>query len=234
MSTTEKETSTVDTIVSAIRHRIAEGKYTAGQKLREVELSKQFEVSRTPIREAFRILESDGLLTSTPRRGVEVAAPLDEGEVADCFYIRRILSREASYLAAQHVDNISPDTKEHILHIHQELKAIAQDKEFDYDRAGRLDFQLHLSIAKASGSKILMQLLEQVTGKLRPMGSKLRFRKERLAESIVEHDNIINAIFAGQAENARDYTGIHFYNSYISNRKKAREYNQHFTGDVLK
>lgn len=225
MAETKKDASTVDAIVKEIRHRIDKNEYVPGQKLREVELSKQFEVSRTPIREAFRILESDGLLTSMPRRGVEVSAPLDEDEIADCFYMRWLLSREASYLAAQ---NITPAQREELIEIHEKLKALLDEEVFAYDVAGSLDYRLHKVIAQASGSKVLARLLDQVVDQLRPVGVKLKFRKERLTSSISEHENILQAIFSGDAENARDYASIHFRNSYISNRNKAHDYNRHF------
>ena len=89
-------------VYDALRAAIQGGRYWPGARLREAAVADWLVVSRTPVREAFRRLEANGLLVTAPWRGVEVAR-LDRRQVVELHAMRQILEGAAARLAAQHV-----------------------------------------------------------------------------------------------------------------------------------
>ncbi|MDL2264721.1 GntR family transcriptional regulator, partial [Synergistaceae bacterium OttesenSCG-928-I11] len=83
----EPHDTAVETVCRQIRHLILCKEFRAGQKLSEIGLSQRLEVSRTPVREALKVLAGDGLLTLVPKSGVWVANP-SKREVEDAYALR--------------------------------------------------------------------------------------------------------------------------------------------------
>ena len=96
--------SLVDEVAAELRERIYSGGYPLGSRLRQEELAEDLQVSRTPLREALRVLESEGLLQSEPGHGVRVV-PADVAKVLAAYQLREVIDGLAARLAAQ-----SPDT----------------------------------------------------------------------------------------------------------------------------
>jgi DNA-binding GntR family transcriptional regulator len=94
----------VDEVADELRERIYSGSYALGAKLRQEELAEDLQVSRTPLREALRVLESEGLLHSEPGRGVRVV-PADVKKFLSAYQLREVIDGLAARLAAT-----SPDT----------------------------------------------------------------------------------------------------------------------------
>lgn len=94
----------VDEVADELRERIYSGSYALGSKLRQEELAEDLQVSRTPLREALRVLESEGLLHAEPGRGVRVV-PADIGKFLAAYQLREVIDGLAARLAAS-----SPDT----------------------------------------------------------------------------------------------------------------------------
>lgn len=95
----EKHQTLRERILETIRDAILKGSLKPGEKVAEPELAERFGISRTPIREAFRQLESEGYLTVIPRKGAVVAA-LSEKDVDEFYAIKSILEGYAAELAA--------------------------------------------------------------------------------------------------------------------------------------
>ncbi len=95
-------------VQTRIREAIQRGRYRPGQRLRETEIAAWLEVSRTPVREALRRLEAEGLLASEPWRGV-VVTELDRRQVMELYAMRAILEGAAARLAARHIGEAEID-----------------------------------------------------------------------------------------------------------------------------
>jgi len=95
-------TSRAEYVEARIREAIQDGRYQPGARLRETEIAERLKVSRTPVREALRRLESEGLLGFVPWRGV-VVAQLDRRQVMELYAMRAILEGAAAGLAARQV-----------------------------------------------------------------------------------------------------------------------------------
>ncbi len=94
------DTSLGEFVLGKLRHAIRQGRYQPGQRIREVEVAGWLGVSRTPVREAFRQLQADGLLLLTPWRGAQVAE-LDRAQLVELYAMRRVLEGTAAGLAAE-------------------------------------------------------------------------------------------------------------------------------------
>jgi len=93
----------VDEVADELRERIYSGSYALGAKLRQEELAEDLQVSRTPLREALRVLESEGLLHSDPGRGVRVV-PADVKKFLEAYQLREVIDGLAARLAAASPD----------------------------------------------------------------------------------------------------------------------------------
>ena len=113
-----------DVVFENLREAILEGKLEPGQRIMEVQLAEQLGVSRTPVREAIRKLELEGLVVMLPRKGAYVA-DMSLKDIIDVLEIRSSLEGLAAYLAADRI------TEEGV----ERLKAIAEDfKQSIWDR----------------------------------------------------------------------------------------------------
>src|SRR5512135_2733066 len=102
--TIEKHLTLREKILETIRDAIITGTMKPGEKVAEPELAERFGISRTPIREAFRQLESEGYLTVFPRKGAVVAA-FSQRDVEEFYAIKSILEGYAARLACQNLSN---------------------------------------------------------------------------------------------------------------------------------
>ena len=117
----EKKAVLVDYAAEMLRKKILGGELKPGQKVGEREMIAELKVSRTPLREAFRVLQAEGLLKHIPQRGVIVAEGLDEQEIIDMMYVQSILLQEASRLAAIHA---TEEELQELLEIQDALEVI--------------------------------------------------------------------------------------------------------------
>jgi len=92
-------------IVDQLRCAIVQGKYAPGLRLQEIEIAEQYKTSRTPVREAFRVLESEGLVEVRPRRGA-IVSNASNGDIEDLDEIKSVLEL---YAAQKAVSIISDD-----------------------------------------------------------------------------------------------------------------------------
>jgi len=198
--------TTADSIANRLKNAIIEGLLPAGYKLREVELVSLMKSSRTPIREAFRVLQSEGYLEHIPRCGVVVAG-IQENEVSQMWELRSILESAAAAKAAA---NISPELMALLLETQKKMENLPPTTHHEYTR---LDTVLHHTIARASGNA----KLEDSIVRLWSMASLGRTRStvwgERASASCREHRNVIRAVEMKDSVLARRYMQIHFEQS---------------------
>ena len=180
-----------DVVFENLREAILEGKLKPGQRLMEVQLAEQLGVSRTPVREAIRKLELEGLVVMLPRKGAYVAN-MSLKDVIDVLEVRASLEGLSASLAAERISDI--DLKR--------LKKIAEEfKEStinaDIETLLKKDVEFHECIFKAANNKKLTQVINSLWEQV------YRFRVTYISDydsslSIVEeHKNILSAIEKG-------------------------------------
>jgi len=143
-----------------IRSRILNGKFLPGSRLVERDLAAEFEVSRSPVREALRNLDKEGLVEKLPTRGIIVKA-LTRREIFEIFDIREALEGMASRAAAQRIaDGESSNLRQLIANSRAALEA------GDLDTVRESNWGFHDEIIAFSDNQILQQMLTPLIGRL--------------------------------------------------------------------
>ena len=208
-------------VFQTIRDDILKGKYEENDELREATLGKELGVSRTPVREALRQLELEGLVTMIPRRGAEVAqitekrvniilnkgayvTGISDKDVHDIYMIRSMLEGLCVRWATEHI------TQEQL----EELDEIILLSEYHMDKGHsdqltELDGRFHQILYEASQSRILDHVLSDFHKYVQLARRTSVKTEERAIKSIGEHNEILNAIKAKDAEKAGNLATIH-------------------------
>jgi DNA-binding GntR family transcriptional regulator len=178
-----------------LRQAILSGKLQAGAPLRQEKLSNELGISRLPLREALRQLDSEGLVVLRPRRGYYVAL-LDTKEIEELFDIRAMMEARAGYLAA--VNRTEKDIAE-VGEILERLDAAAFREPLDAAEFYRLNRLFHHRFFASSQRAHLCRLLSSVHDSLDPyirMGEGI----QSLEESQDDHRNLFEALKAGDGD----------------------------------
>lgn len=183
-----------DQVLAELRRRIVDGDYAQGERLTENRLADDFGVSRNPVREALRVVETEGFVEILPRRGA-VVATLDETAIKDLFAVREQLETLAAGLAAERA------TAEDVARLRQLLDdASAATEAEDFDRVAELNSALHLAVIEISGNRWLASLSAAMYHHVHWV-----FRlgaAQRAPHSWKEHIRVVDAIAAGDREAA--------------------------------
>jgi DNA-binding GntR family transcriptional regulator len=181
-----------------IEERIATGHYRPGMRLDEQELADEFGVSRTPIREALIQLAAIGLVEMRPRRGA-IVADIGPARLCEMFELMAELEAMCGRLAARRIDT---SEQEALLAAHRACEAArnAQDPDAYY----RLNEVFHHRIYAASHNGFLAEQATALHRRLRPY-RRLQLRvRDRMNTSYSEHQAVVDAILAGNAELAAE------------------------------
>jgi len=189
--------SKTDMVAALIRQLIITGELAAGEQLRQRDLAQRFGVSQTPVREALRRLESEGLVVGDTHRGFTVVEP-DDGPVEENFQIRAALESLGASLAARKIDAAGISR---LQDLNRQMAALAEDD----PRYADLNREFHFALYEFSRSPLLMSLMRLLWASLRGGPRVLRTQ----AESARQHDAILDALRAGDAEAAAARTYQH-------------------------
>ncbi|GAA0502904.1 GntR family transcriptional regulator [Saccharopolyspora subtropica] len=204
-------TSKTELVTSMLRELIVTGELEAGTTLRQRDLAARLGVSPTPVREALRRLESEGLVTAGQHRSAIVAESwLDATE--ENYLIRAALESLAAKLAAR---RITADQLAAIEKINAQILALDENA-LTY---GALNRDFHFGIYQAAGSPVLLSLMRMLWQAM-PDGPKVVRTHQ---ESAAEHAEIIEALRAGDAERAGELTHKHIVGSaHLADERPAR------------
>jgi DNA-binding GntR family transcriptional regulator len=178
------------TVVAQLRDRITEGALVAGARLNERELSAELGVSRTPLREAFKVLASEGLVELLPNRGARVA-PFDEKDVEDMFQVMGTLEALAGTLACERIDE---KALAEIAALHYEM--LAQYTRRRLPEYFRLNQAIHAAIVAAAGNPVLTSTYQNLAGRIRRARYAANLSEERWRQAVTEHEAILAALQA--------------------------------------
>jgi DNA-binding GntR family transcriptional regulator len=179
-----------DDVVSGIRDLIVEGDLPAGERISERALCDRFGVSRTPLREALKVLASEGLVELTPNRGARVIR-LTERDAEEMFEVMGTLEGLAGELAANRI------TDEALA----ELKALHYQMALHQARRElmpyfRLNQEIHRKIFEISGNGTLIAVYRGLAGRIRRPRYLANIAEPRWAEALKEHEAILAALEA--------------------------------------
>ena len=191
-----------------LREDILSGKYQEHEELKEVAIGEEMGVSRTPVREAFRQLELEGLIQIIPNKGACVTG-LTQKDVKDIYMIRSLLEGLCARWATEHITKEQMEEMEENVYL---SKFHAQKGHLE--QLAELDNRFHDILYEACDSKMLEHQLKDFHQYV------LRVRKKTLAsanrgpKSNEEHEQIMEAIKAGNADLAEQLAHQHMINAY--------------------
>lgn len=193
---------------------LRQGRIGPGDRLREAELAERFGLSRTPIREALRQLEMDGLVVHLPRVGAAVRR-LDYAEVMELYEMRAVLEGTAARLgtrAASQIEITELDT----------LNAEMVAAEGDAARVARLNRQFHLTLLDAARNRFLVKSMAAISRTLIILGPSTLTETERISEAAAEHARLVDAIRARDADAAEQAMRAHIERAHLYRLRQLR------------
>jgi DNA-binding GntR family transcriptional regulator len=185
---------------------IEDGDLVPGSRLREHDLAEQFGLSRTPIREALKRLEAQGLITHQPHHGATVAQ-LDYAGLTELYFLRELLEAAAARLAAIHCTPAE-------IHVLKEL--VEHDRAFQGDgmQMARRNRLFHRQIHLAARNRFLLTTLDNMRTSLMLLAGTTLASGDRWLRSIEEHSQIVDAIGRHDPEAAEAETRQHINNAF--------------------
>ena len=195
-----------DVVFNTLRKAILRGELKPGERLMEIQLVNKLGVSRTPIREAIRKLELEGLVLMIPRKGAEVAQ-ITEKNMQDVLEVRKALEELSVQLACE---RITPEQVE-------EMKMAAEDfrkvlKSGDVTKIAEADVKFHDIIFAATNNQRLITLLNNLREQMYRFRVEYLKQKECYPQLLEEHDKLIALISGGEVEEACELMGCHIDN----------------------
>ena len=206
-----------DVVFNTLREAILKGELKPGERLMELQLAAKLGVSRTPIREAIRKLELEGLVLMIPRKGAEVAK-ISEKSLRDVLEVRRSLEELAAELACQRMD------AEALKDLEDAQKAFIQAVESgETMTTTEADEHFHDVIYMGTGNTRLVQILNNLREQM------YRYRLEYIKDAekrqilLVEHESILRAIRSRHVAEAKEAVRAHIDNQEITVSKNIKE-----------
>ncbi|EXG84899.1 MULTISPECIES: GntR family transcriptional regulator [Lacrimispora] len=206
-----------DVVFNTLRQAILKGELAPGERLMEIQLAERLGVSRTPIREAIRKLELEGLVLMIPRKGAEVAK-ISEKSLRDVLEVRRSLEELAIELACQ---RMTPEAVEELEKKQEEFKeAVEQGNPMEI---AETDEAYHDVIYKGTCNDRLVQMINNLREQM------YRYRLEYIKDEdkrqilLLEHDNILKAVRQRKVQEAKEAMREHIDNQEITVSKNIKE-----------
>jgi DNA-binding GntR family transcriptional regulator len=186
--------SLTEELVARLRDMIIAGALKAGQKVPEAELCAQFSVSRTPLREALKMLAAEGLVVLTLNRGATIAK-ITQQEIDELFPIIGALEALAGEAACARMTARDLDRLERL---HRDMRA--EYERGDWLGYSKLNRTIHETIFALSGNTALAALYQQLLVRIHAVRFVARKSPERWVEAIADHEEIMSALRARDGE----------------------------------
>jgi DNA-binding GntR family transcriptional regulator len=210
----KSRTRLVDEVVDVIRDRIYEGGYAPGAPIRQEQLAAELNVSRTPLREALRMLEREGLVKVAPGRGLRVV-DVDLPELLDAYEAREMVDGLAARLAARRGD---PAARARLSALVAEQAAALTPWAPPVYTAGNVAF--HRAIVEASGNEHVVAQLPLVRMTSQIFTPLKLIDRDRAEQAVAEHGAILAAIAAGDEQEAERCARAHIRSTIDSLRRR--------------
>jgi len=205
--------SLTEEIENILRERILKGEYGIGERIKESRIAEELKVSRTPIREAFRQLEKEGLIESVPNRG-SFALGLTRRDIEDIYAVRAAVEILAIEWA---VARISEGELQRLQDAFDRMEFYTGKQ--DSRKVLELNKVFHETIYSASGSRFLAQILKSYQEYVEKTRKATVYRSENLPVILEEHRQILEAIKSKDQRKAVARISSHLANS----RKRAEQ-----------
>lgn len=184
-----------------LREAIQQGEFKPGHRVMEVEVASWLNLSRSPVREAIRRLEGEGVLEHEPRNGL-VVAHLDRQAVMELYVMREILEGTAARLCARHASDMEVQGL-------LDLIEIERGMEDDPEGRARHNRRFHEAIHRGAHNRYLEKSLAAVNDSMALLGKPLMLLPDRAQSAVVEHARVAEAIRRRDSDEAEARARAH-------------------------
>ena len=189
-------------VAERLRQRIFLRELAPGSWIDELKIAEELGISRTPLREAIKVLAAEGLVTMKVRRGAYVTE-VSEQDLREVYELLALLEADAASAVAS---KASAAERAELQALHQELEA-AQD---DRDRFFALNERFHVRLLEMAGNRWRQQMVGDLRKVMKLNRHHSLFKAGRMAESLAEHRHILEALLHNQPQAARERMQAHF------------------------
>jgi len=191
-------------VAERLRQRIFARELEPGSWIDELKIAEQYGISRTPMREALKVLAAEGLITMKLRRGAYVTE-VSEADMADIYHLLGLLESDAAGVVAERA---SADELAELQALHQQLEAAAAAREPFF----ALNERFHMRVLEIAANRWRSQMVMDLRKVMKLNRHHSLFKTGRIAESLGEHRAILNALLARDAQAATACMLQHFRN----------------------
>lgn len=191
-------------VAELLRQRIFRRELEPGSWIDEVKLAQEYGISRTPLREALKVLAAEGLVTMKVRRGAYVTE-VSEQDLAEVYHLLALLESDAAaVVAARAGDAELKDLQK----LHQELEGAVKNRE----RFFAVNERFHMRLLDIAGNRWRNQMVADLRKVMKLNRHNSLLKSGRIQESLAEHAALMAALQARDAEAARERMQQHFRN----------------------
>ncbi|MBA4254774.1 MAG: GntR family transcriptional regulator [Polaromonas sp.] len=191
-------------VAELLRQRIFSRELQPGSWIDELKIAEEFGISRTPLREALKVLAAEGLVTMKVRRGAYVTEVSDK-DLRDVYHLLSLLESDAAGVVAA---TATPEQLNDLQALHEELEAAVSDR----DRFFAINEQFHLRLLALADNRWRDQMVADLRKVMKLNRHNSLLKGGRLAESLVEHRAIMEALRARDAQATTQRMRQHFAN----------------------
>lgn len=206
-----------DVVFNTLREAILKGELKPGERLMELQLAAKLGVSRTPIREAIRMLEQEGLAVTIPRKGAEVAR-MTEKDMEDVLQIREALDELAARIACEQI------TEEQLAELRETMHEFEEStKTANVRKIAEADVRFHDIIYQSTGNPKLVNMLNNLREQM------YRYRVEYLKDEsnyptlMQEHKAIVEGLTLKNKQKVTETMKCHVGNQAVAVKAMIRE-----------
>ena len=191
-------------VAELLRQRIFARELEPGSWIDELRISEALGISRTPLREALKVLAAEGLVTMKVRRGAYVTE-VSEKDLRDVYHLLALLESDAARVVAQNANDAQLDQ---IQALHQELENAVTDR----DRFFEINEAFHLLLLELADNRWRDQMVVDLRKVMKLNRHSSLFKQGRIEQSMAEHRALVQALVARQPELAAERMSAHFMN----------------------
>ena len=203
-----------ETAYAQLKNEISTGKMLPGSRVREVEIAERLGISRTPVREALRRLEADGLITHVPHSGA-IVAQLDHNAVIELYAMREVLEGTAARFAARHASEAEIQDL-------ADLVATEMDRASNPAALAQLNRAFHHALYHAGHNRFLLKALNSLSDAMILLGGTTLGVESRSTTAHQEHTALVEAIATRDPDAAEEAARIHIRNAQRARLKLLR------------
>ena len=191
-----------DEVAELLRQRIFASELEPGSWIDELRLAEEYGISRTPLREALKVLAAEGLVTMKVRRGAYVTE-VNEKDQRDVYHLLSLLESDAAGVVATEATD---DELQELQALHQDLIAAATDREKFF----QINERFHMRLLEIANNRWRNQMVDDLRKVMKLNRHNSLFKSGRLKESLKEHQAIMDALLARDAAATVQCMKAHF------------------------